>query len=378
MDVVGFSGLTKGTKGNHRGPVKRRRVTPKWYEIMSKKLTYADVGVDIDATDAVKRGMADSINTGDPRVLNKLGAFAPLLQGSFPGLKDPLLVIKTDEPGSKQKMAIELDRLEDLSRDLINHTVNDVIVMGAQPLYVTDCIVCGALDQEVVSRLVQGMADACREQGCILVGGETSVQPGVVVDGLFVLSATVVGVVDRTAAIDGSAITPGDLLIGLPSNGLHTNGYTLVRELMARDKQLAARDIDGETFLDVVMRPHLGYYPALKDLFSEPGLKGLAHITGGGILDNLKRVLPDDTDAIVDLRQLTIPSVFGAIREAGSVEDAEMLRTYNLGTGLVCVCSPDFAAELSAHCFAADLPTRVLGEIQTGSGQARTIGALPW
>ena len=345
---------------------------------MSKKLTYADVGVDIDATDAVKRRMADSINSGDPRVLNRLGAFAPLLQGTFPGLADPLLVIKTDEPGSKQKLAIELDTLEDLSRDLINHTVNDVIVMGAQPLYVTDCIVCGALDDDVVSRLVQGMAVACKEQQCVLVGGETLVQPGVVVDGLFVLSATVVGVVDRAAAIDGGSIVPGDVLLGLPSNGLHTNGYTLVRELMKRDPQLRQKEIDGETFLDVIMRPHVGYYPALKDHFGEPGLHGMAHITGGGILDNLKRILPDHVDAVVDLSQLSIPAVFSAIRDAGSVDDAEMLRTYNLGVGLICVCAPELATRMAQQCGEAGLHPRFLGEVQSGSGQARAIETLCW
>ncbi len=345
---------------------------------MSEKLTYAATGIDIDATDAVKRRMADSIDSGDPRVLNKLGAFAPLVQGAFPGLAEPLLVIKTDEPGSKQKLAIELDRLEDLSRDLVNHTVNDVIVMGAQPMYVTDCIVCGSLDQEIVGRLVQGMATACQEQACVLIGGETSVQPGVVVDGLFVLSATVIGVVDRDAAIDGSAIRPGDVLLGLASNGLHTNGYTLARTLMERDAELHAKDIDGEAFLDVIMRPHTGYYPVLKDHFGESGLHGMAHITGGGLVDNLKRIMPPDTDAVIDLTQLSIPTVFAAIREAGSIDDDEMLRTFNLGIGLVCVCSPDYASVMSSRLCEAGVRTRFIGEIQSGSGMARTIDALTW
>jgi phosphoribosylformylglycinamidine cyclo-ligase len=345
---------------------------------LTEKLTYAATGVDIDATDAVKRGMADSINSGDPRVFNKMGAFAPLVQGSFPGLADPLLVIKTDEPGSKQKLAIELDRLKDLSRDLVNHTVNDVIVMGAQPLYVTDCIVCGRLDQDIVGQLVQGMAAACQEQGCVLIGGETSVQPGVVVDGLFVLSATVVGVVDRPAAIDGGAIQPGDVLLSLASNGLHTNGYTLARTLMGRDPEFAKKDIDGESFLDVIMRPHTGYYPVLKAHFGNPGLHGMAHITGGGILDNLKRVLPETMDAIVDLSQLSIPTVFGAIREAGSLDDDEMLRTFNLGSGLVCVCAPDYAAEMADRLADAGVRTRFIGEIHKGTGQARAIEQLVW
>jgi phosphoribosylformylglycinamidine cyclo-ligase len=345
---------------------------------MTKKLTYADTGVDIDATDAVKRRMVDSIDSGDPRVLNKLGAFASLVQGSFPGIEDPLLVIKTDEPGSKQKLAIELDRLQDLGRDLVNHTVNDVIVMGAQPMYVTDCIVCARLDADVVGLLVRGMAAACIDQGCVLIGGETSVQPGVVVEGLFVLSATVVGVVDRRAVIDGSAISADDVLLALVSNGLHTNGYTLVRELMERDPELRTKDIDGEPFLDVIMRPHSGYYPVLKDHFGQPGLHGMAHITGGGILDNLRRVLPAHVDAVVDLSQIPIPPVFAAIRQAGSIDDADMLRTFNLGVGLVCVCAADFASQLSDQLAAVGMRTRFIGEVQSGSGQARTIGSLSW
>ena len=345
---------------------------------MTKKLTYAGTGVDIDATDAVKRRMVDSIDSGDPRVLNKLGAFASLVQGSFPGIEDPLLVIKTDEPGSKQKLAIELDRLQDLGRDLVNHTVNDVIVMGAQPMYVTDCIVCARLDADVVGLLVKGMAAACIDQGCVLIGGETSVQPGVVVDGLFVLSATVVGVVDRRAVIDGSAISAGDVLLALVSNGLHTNGYTLVRELMERDPALRTKDIDGEPFLDVIMRPHSPYYPVLKDHFGQPGLHGMAHITGGGILDNLRRVLPAHVDAVVDLSQVPIPPVFAAIREAGSIDDADMLRTFNLGVGLVCVCAADFSSQLSDQLTKVGMRTRFIGEVQSGSGQAITIGSLSW
>lgn len=345
---------------------------------MKQKLTYADTGVDIDATDQAKRRMAASINSGDTRVFNKLGAFAPLVQGSFPNLSDPLLVMKTDEPGSKQKLAIELNRLEDLSRDLVNHTVNDVIVMGAEPLYVTDCIVCGRLDQDVVARLVQGMASACQDQGCVLIGGETSVQPGVVVDGLFVLSATVVGVVDRAAVIDGSRIAAGDVLLSLASNGLHTNGYTMVRELMSRDPDLQHLDVDGEPFLDVVMRPHTGYYNALREHFARSGLHGMAHITGGGILDNLKRILPDDVDAVVDLGQLAIPSVFSAIRAAGAVDDADMQRTFNLGTGMVCVCSPDEATTMAEKLSADGVRTRFIGEVSAGTGNVRTVEALSW
>jgi phosphoribosylformylglycinamidine cyclo-ligase len=345
---------------------------------VSDSLRYADTGVDIDATDAVKRRMAASVDRGDPRVLNRLGAFAPLLQGAFPQLDDPLLVMKTDEPGSKQKLATEHGRLEELSRDLVNHTVNDVIVMGAEPLYVTDCIVCGRLDDDVVSRLVAGMADACAEQGCVLVGGETSIQPGVVVDGLFVLSATVLGVVERQRVVDGSAIRPGDVVIGLASNGLHTNGYTLVRTLLERDAGLAARDVDGTPFLDAILRPHTGYYPALRHAFGRPGLHGMAHITGGGLRDNLVRILPPEVDAVLDLSQVPLLPLFAHIRDAGRVSDEEMLRTFNLGVGLVCVCAPDEATRLADELNEAGTRTRFLGEIVAGDGQVRTIEALPW
>ena len=223
---------------------------------MAEGLSYSDAGVDIDVTDAAKRKMAESVNSGDPRVLNRLGAFASLVEGRFDGYEHPILVLKTDEPGSKQALAFQFGRVSSLCRDLINHLVNDVIVMGAEPLYLQDCIVCGTLDPEVVNELVSGMSAACRDLGCVLVGGETSVQPGVVADGVYVLSASAVGVVDREKIIDGSAIAEGDVVLALASNGLHTNGYTLVRALLEKDPELARRELDGETFLEVVMRPH--------------------------------------------------------------------------------------------------------------------------
>ncbi len=345
---------------------------------MTERLSYAATGVDIDATDAVKRRMADAVNSGDPRVLNQLGAFAPLVQGTFPDLEDPLLVIKTDEPGSKQKLAVELDRIEDLSHDLVNHTVNDVVMMGAHPMYVTDCIVCGTLDKELVPRLVTGMADACKKQGCVLIGGETSVQPGVVTDGLFVLSATVVGVVDREKVVDGQKIAVGDVVLSVASNGLHTNGYTLVRTQLERRPAFGETDLDGESLLDVIMRPHTGYYPALREILGDEGLHGLAHITGGGVVDNLQRIVSGSIDAVIDLADLRVPPVFKAIREEGNVEDGDMLRTFNLGVGLTMVCAPDAADRLAAHVAAHGHDVWQIGTITEGSGVVSLTNEVDW
>ena len=345
---------------------------------MPEKLSYAATGVDIDATDAVKRRMADAVNSGDARVLNKLGAFAPLVQGTFPDMADPLLVIKTDEPGSKQKLAVELDRIEDLSHDLVNHTVNDVVMMGAHPMYVTDCIVCGTLDKDLVPRLVVGMADACQKQGCVLIGGETSVQPGVVTDGLFVLSATVVGVVDRPRVVDGQKIAPGDMVLSVASNGLHTNGYTLVRTQLDRRPAFGETDLDGEPLIDVIMRPHTGYYPALRDILGEDGLHGLAHITGGGIVDNLERIVQESVDAVIDLSKLRVPPVFKAIRTEGNVDDDDMLRTFNLGVGLTMVCAADAVDRLSTHVAQSGYDVWPIGTIVEGSGEVKLTGAVNW
>jgi phosphoribosylformylglycinamidine cyclo-ligase len=246
------------------------------------ELTYARAGVDINTTDAVKQQMAKSIDVGDAHVLNRVGAFASLLELNVGRMADPVLVYKTDEPGSKQKLAFELGGIAGLAQDLVNHLINDVIVMGATPLYMQECIVCSRIDPIVVAEIVASMADACREQGCALVGGETSVQPDMVGDGLYVLSASVIGLVERSQVADGHMIQDGDIVVGVASNGLHTNGYTLVRRLLERDEDLGTRRIGEHTFTEVIMRLHRCYYHGVRGFFGDPSLKGMAHITGGG------------------------------------------------------------------------------------------------
>ena len=345
---------------------------------MSDGLSYAGSGVDLDETDALKRRMRSSIDRGDPRLLNTMGAFGSLADASFPGYDQPVLVLKMEEPGSKQKLAFQHGLAHSIGRDLVNHLINDVIVMGAEPLYAQDCIICGELDPETVKTLVEGMAAACRAQGCVLTGGETSVQPGVIAAGEYVLSAALVGVVEKSRIIDGSRIEAGDAVLAVASNGLHTNGYTLIRRLLQMEPGLGDRDVEGETFLEVIMRPHQCYYLAVKDLFTHPGLKGLAHITGGGLQDNLNRILPASLDAVVDLARLRPQEVFRVIRRAGKVADAEMLRTFNMGVGLAAVVSPGAQEEVISHLQGKGCGCFAIGRVVEGSKSVRFEGDLEW
>ena len=341
-------------------------------------LSYTKAGINIDETDDVKRQMKKAIDKNDPRVLNTLGAFASLVEGRFSGYDHPVLVLKTEEPGSKQKLAFKHNRAAAIAYDLINHLINDIIVMGADPFYVQDCIICGKLDAGVVRELVDNIAAACKAQGAVLTGGETSVQPGVVPDGEYVLSASAIGVVDKNSVIDGSAIRNGDVVLAVASNGLHTNGYTLVRALLELKPGLAQMDIRGETFLDVILRPHKCYYSSVRDLFDQSVLKGLAHITGGGIQDNLVRILPDHLDAIIDLSKIAIPDVFKIIQKEGSVADDEMLRTFNMGVGLAMVAARDDKQTVIQHLKQYDCACYEIGTIVHGTKNVGFDKRLFW
>ena len=346
---------------------------------MSQRLSYASAGVDIDQTDAAKRTMAASMETADPRVLNRIGAFATLLDARFPGYAHPVLVHKSEEPGSKQKLAFAHGRHRGVCYDMVNHLIDDIIVMGAEPISIQDVIVCGAMDGAIVNDLVDALADACRQQGCTLTGGETSVQPGVVPDGLYVLTASVIGVVDKDNIIDGQTIEAGDQVVALASNGLHTNGYTLVRALLDRTTRSAhCTDVAGESFLDAVLKPHTCYLQAVRGLFTDPGLHGMAHITGGGLRDNLSRILPPGLDAQLDLAALQIPPIFRTLRSAGDLEEADMMRTFNMGVGMALVVAPEAVEQVLAHLAAQDCRAYRLGEIVAGEQEVALQGTLAW
>ncbi|MFC1532508.1 phosphoribosylformylglycinamidine cyclo-ligase [Thermodesulfobacteriota bacterium] len=345
---------------------------------MDNSLSYSKSGIDIDETDAVKRQMKSAVDHGDPRVLNTMGAFGSLVEGRFEGYDHPILVLKTEEPGSKQKLAFQHNRLSSIAYDLINHLINDIIVMGADPVYVQDCIICGKIDSQTVKVLVDNMAEACRMQGCVLTGGETSVQPGVIPEGEYVLSASAIGLVEKSQIIDGSAINKGDLVLAVASNGLHTNGYTLLRKLLMMKPEIKDVDVDGESFLDIIMRPHKCYYRPAKGLFSRSFMKGMAHITGGGVKDNLNRILPDSMRALVRLPAVRVPKVFEFIRKEGNVSDDDMLRTFNMGIGFIVVVAPESGAEVIAHFDQNECECYEIGNIVDGNKDVMFEGSLAW
>lgn len=303
----------------------------------SESFSYSKAGVDISYTDAMKREMAVYLKTENKRVLNGFGPFASLYDIHFPEIQNPVLVLKAEEPGSKQKLAMEYGYSESICHDMVNHLVNDIVVMGAKPLAVLDTIVCGSAEKETIKSFVRGISEACRENECDLAGGETSIQPQVVEKGVYILTSSIAGIVEKENIIDGSAIEEGDTVLAIASNGLHTNGYSLVRMLMDRMPQIKLDKIEGETFIEQIMKPHRPYYKAVKNLFGLPQVHGMAHITGGGIEGNLSRVIPDGLSAKIDLSRIKPLPVFSYIRDKGNIGQEEMLSTFNCGVGFMIV-----------------------------------------
>lgn len=337
---------------------------------MSKN-TYAASGVDISVADSAKKEMAGYIDKGsNKRVLNKVGAFASLYDFSFPDIKEPVLVLKTEEPGSKQKLSIQHGKIRNIAYDMINHLTNDILVMGATPLTVQDAIICGKLEKEVVSGLVKYVAEACTANGSVLTGGETSEQPNVLDAGIYVLTSSIVGVVEKSKIIDGSKIKEGDTIIALASSGIHTNGYSFLRMLMKNDPGLENRIIDGQKFIDIILEPHRSYYECLKDTFV-PGMNGLAHITGGGLKGNLNRVLPEGLSAEIDLGKIEILPIFRYIKDISNADDEELLKTFNMGVGMTAVVHTPHAEEFIKNFESHGVHSYPIGKIVKGDKTVR-------
>ena len=307
------------------------------------KVSYSKAGVDISYTDLIKNEMEEFVSKGNSRILNKMGDFASLYDFSFEDIEHPVLVLKAEEPGSKQKLAIEYGYTESICHDMINHLVNDIIVMNATPLAVLDTIVCGKAEKDTIKSLVKGISDACRENECVLIGGETSIQPQVVDKGIYVLTSCIAGVVDKKNIINGKKISVGDKIIAVASNGLHTNGYSLVRLLMEMFPEIKKESLDGESFIDLIMKPHTAYYPILKSILNTDGITGMAHITGGGIEGNVKRIIPEGLCAVIDLSTIDVLSIFKFIKEKAHIDNEEMLSTFNCGVGLIIIAKEGFA-----------------------------------
>ncbi len=340
-------------------------------------VTYKNSGVDVDAANALKQGFLGVLNQED-MTLNQPKAFAAIIDAGLKNYSDPVLVLKSEEPGSKQIIAFSNDRVESVCEDMINHLINDCIMCGAVPVSIQDVIVCGQLDPALVKRCVVAMAKASAAQGCFLSGGETSEQPGVLPEDRYILSSSIIGVIERSKIVDGKTISPGDKVVALASSGLHTNGYSLVRYLMANNSDLAESDVDGRSFLDVALDVHACYFQCLAPLFKAGLLKGAAHITGGGIAENLDRVLPSSIDAVIDLDTYRPQKIFTRIREEGAISDQDMLRTFNLGVGAAVVVAADKVAAVLAELAGHDQDAWVIGETVKGTGSVTFRGELQW
>ena len=343
----------------------------------NETFSYSKAGVDISYTDSIKKEMAEYLKTDNKRVLNGVGPFASLYDIGFQNIKEPILVLKSEEPGSKQKLAMEYGYSESICHDMINHLVNDIAVMGAKPLAVLDTIVCGKAEKETIKSFVKGISEACRENECHLVGGETSIQPDVVSSGLYILTSSIAGIVSRNNIIDGANIHENDIVLAIASNGLHTNGYTLVRLLMEKMPQIKLDKINGETFIEQIMKPHTPYYKSIKSLFSNSRVHGMAHITGGGIEGNLSRIIPNGLCAEIDLDQIKTLPIFSYIKAVGNIDEAEMLSTFNCGVGMIVVVEKQHAKhveELIKKCY----DCYEIGKIKSGDKKIEFKNHIVW
>ena len=307
-------------------------------------MEYKSAGVDIDAgNETVRRIKSLARGTFTPGVLSEIGSFGGLFRFDRDRYQEPVLVSSADGVGTKLKVAFMTGRHDTVGADLVNHCVNDILVQGAEPLFFLDYLATGRLLPAVAEQVVSGVARACRENGCALIGGETAEMPGFYADGEYDIAGFIVGAVDRSRVIDGRSIVPGDVLIGLPSAGLHTNGYSLARRVLF---DIAGWTVDtfvaelGTTVGDALLAPHRSYLPFVRPLLDRQSLKGLAHITGGGITENLPRVLPEGCGAEIDLRAWDVPPLFHLLQERGSIAREEMFRAFNMGIGLIIACAP--------------------------------------
>ena len=337
---------------------------------MTKKgKAYARAGVDVDLGNKLKRGIQSLVRqTHGPQVLGKIGGFGGLFHASFSRMREPVLVASIDGVGTKLKIAFAMGKHDTVGADLVNHCVNDIAVLGARPLFFLDYIGCERLEARVFQQLLRGLSRACLGAGCALLGGETAQMPGMYRKGEYDLASCIVGVVDRTKIINGKKIKPGDVVLGLASNGLHTNGYSLARKILfEKMRRKPGSRLPGSTMTvgEELLRVHKNYQPLLAKV---PGgvLKGLAHITGGGLIDNLPRILASNCDAIIETKSWRVPGIFKIMQKNGNVDRHEMYQVFNMGIWMVAV-----VAERSARSAMSILRAKRIGRIEHGTGEVR-------
>jgi phosphoribosylformylglycinamidine cyclo-ligase len=342
-------------------------------------MTYAAAGVDINAAAEAKRRIRSLVRTTfTPGVMADIGSFGALFRLEPGRFREPLLVSSCDGVGTKLKVAFLTGVHHTVGYDLVSHCVSDILVQGARPLYFLDYIACGRLDPSVVEQIVAGLARGCSETGCALIGGETAEMPDFYARGEYDLAGFIVGIVERDRLVDGSRIRPGDRLLGLASAGLHTNGYSLARRILFDRLKLRVGDPVpelGAAVGEVLLAPHRSYFRLLEPLLDAQVLKGMAHITGGGITENLPRILPAGTAAEIRAGSWPVLPVFGFLQRAGGIADEEMLRTFNMGIGMILAVSPEDLPSVCAHFASLNEACYEIGRVVNGSGGVRYLGA---
>ncbi len=332
-------------------------------------LSYQTAGVDIGESNRALRAFKEAVrSTFTPSVLGDIGAFGGLFSASFPNLADPILVSSIDGVGTKTKVAAMAGKYRGLGHDIVNHCVNDILVQGARPLFFLDYFASSRISAEMVADVVEGCAEACRAVECALIGGETAEMPGVYVEGELDLVGTIVGVVDRSDLLPRGDIGNGDLILGIGSNGLHTNGFSLARKALF---ERGGRSIDNpmpdseQTLADALLTPHRSYLQPLFPILS--AVKGLAHITGGGFVENIPRILGAESRAVIERNTWPVPTIFQLIQSDGSIGDDEMYRAFNMGVGMVVILASENAQAVVDHLVETGERAWIIGEITKGA-----------
>jgi phosphoribosylformylglycinamidine cyclo-ligase len=338
-----------------------------------ERLTYRDAGVDIDAANEAVSRMKEHIrSTFTAGVINDVGSFGGMFSlAALSGYQNPVLVSSIDGVGTKLKIAVAVGKHDTIGRDLVNHCVNDILVQGARPLFFLDYFATGKLSPSVAVDVVKGLSEACRENGCALLGGETAEMPGLYLEGDYDLAGCIVGIVDQSRIITGDRVLPGDTVVGLASSGLHTNGYSLARRVLLDNGDASLPlfepiSVLGRTLGEELLAPHRSYAPSILPLLDEFDIHALAHITGGGFYDNIPRILPADCSVTIERRTWPVPPIFSLIQERGNVPDPEMFRTFNMGIGMILIVPAEDAPAIAHRLNSVGESAYIIGDVHRG------------
>ncbi|HOL19779.1 MAG TPA: phosphoribosylformylglycinamidine cyclo-ligase [Candidatus Hydrogenedens sp.] len=348
----------------------------------TRKLSYKDAGVNIDAANEAVSEIKELVKrTFNDQVLYNIGLFGGLFQPDLQGIEEPVLVSSIDGVGTKLKLAIMANKHDTVGIDLVSHCVNDILVQGAKPLFFLDYIAMGKLNPSTIIEVVRGLTLGCGQAGCALIGGETAEMPDVYKPEEYDLVGTIVGIVDRKKIVDGSHIQAGDVILGLASSGLHTNGYTLARKICFEVAKLKLEDTfpgTNQSVYDTLMAPHLCYSKIMQIVMKLADVRGMAHITGGGITENLPRILPENIGAEINLGSWEVPYLFRFLKETGNVDDEEMLRVFNMGLGLLFIIPEEHLPKVLKAFEQAGVTVHIVGKIINGERKVYYKGNLKY